>query len=712
MFSFFYPRQVLFLSFNCSVKRRLTFCALVFVLILGACSKTSSTIKLAEKGVLDLSNWSCDENGSVRLDGEWEFYWGKYLEPNDFQSASLEKDYITVPHRWNQHKIGNDYLPADGYATYRLTIILPESNKVKAFRLSIQNTAYKLWIENDLIVETGKFGMTKESMIPKYLPRTVEYYTDKRQITIILNVSNFHNRFGGIRTSIEFGSSENIKASRERSIALDLFVSGSLFIIGLYYIGIYLLRRKESSALFFAVYALMYSLKSLLEGERFLVHLYPDFPWELDLKISYLVTFSAPAIFGSFLYSLFNAEFQKIVIRIIQFISFILVLIVLFTNARFYSILAIPHQIYLILVGLYASYIFIKAIKHSRAGAKILFIGFIVYFILAAINDSLYSSGMIQSFYMSGYALFLFVLSQGLVLAIRFSNAFLSVERLTTELSKTNKAYSRFIPVEFLKFLKKDKIQDVQLGDQIQEQMTILFADIRSFTTLSESMTPFENFNFINSYLKRINPIIRKNNGFIDKFIGDAVMAIFPHSAEDGVKAAIEIQNEMKVYNEHRRNNGYRPVEIGIGINTGLLMMGTVGDKNRMDTTVIGDTVNLSSRLESLTKEYRVPIIVSEHSVAKIPSLDQYYLREIDVVQVKGKSKPVSIYECFATADSKEIENKTNSASLLMNGLIKFHLGEYEEALENFQKAQLISVDDPIIQMHIDRCKNLIQSKR
>lgn len=154
------------------------------------------------------------------------------------------------------------------------------------------------------------------------------------------------------------------------------------------------------------------------------------------------------------------------------------------------------------------------------------------------------------------------------------------------------------------KISSEKDIKDVELGDQIQKQMTVFFSDIRSFTELSESMSPMENFNFINSYLKRINPIIRKHNGFIDKFIGDAVMAIFPESPEDAISAAIEIQLEVRKYNSHRHNNGYRPIQIGIGINTGSLMMGTVGDSNRMDTTVIGDTVNLASRLESLTKQY------------------------------------------------------------------------------------------------------------
>ncbi|MBK8394910.1 MAG: adenylate/guanylate cyclase domain-containing protein [Leptospiraceae bacterium] len=695
------------------MKNKLNFykgilCILLLSIFSHCSSKNKSNLVVAKNGILDLSHWDFEKDGVVLLNGEWEFYWEKHLEPKDFTIDSNVSEYIKVPHLWNNHEVNGKQIGADGFATFRLHVKLPKSKSVKSFRLSIQNTAYNFWVNDHLLTTTGKFGTTRDSMIPKYLPKTLEYFTEDENLSIVLNVSNFHNRFGGIRTPIELGLSADIKSARERSIALDLFIFGSLFIIGLYYIAIYLLRKKDPSAIYFALYSLMYSLKSLLENERFLIHLFPDFSWEWDLKISYLITFTAPALFGTFLQSIFRKEFRRLILRVIQVISLILILVVLVTEARFYSVLAMPHQIYLIFVGLYTFCVFFKAIKKRRAGAKILLVGFVVYFILAAINDSLYSSGIIQTFYMSAYALFLFVLSQGLVLAIRFSNAFLAVEKLTSDLSTTNKAYSRFIPREFLKFLKKKNIKDVELGDQIQQQMTIFFCDIRSFTELSETMTPVENFNFINSYLKRINPIIRKNGGFIDKFIGDAVMAIFPKSPEDAVNAAIEMQKEIKKYNAHRYNNGYRPIQIGIGINTGLLMMGTVGDCNRMDTTVIGDTVNLASRLESLTKQYFVPVIISEFSVAAMKAVDSFCLREIDSVRVRGKSMPINIYECFAMDSAERITQKEKSTPFLLTGLIQFQLENHQIALENFTKAQEICQDDPVLSLHIGRCKEIL----
>lgn len=165
------------------------------------------------------------------------------------------------------------------------------------------------------------------------------------------------------------------------------------------------------------------------------------------------------------------------------------------------------------------------------------------------------------------------------ILNLLSSQAAISIEnaRLYANMSELNAAYQRFVPEEFLKFLNRESIVDVKLGDQVRKEMSVLFSDIRSFTELSEKMTPEENFNFINSYLQRMGPSIRENNGFIDKYIGDAIMALFPRNAEDAIKASIQMMEGIKLYNKHRNNQGYAPISIGIGIHTGELMLGTVG---------------------------------------------------------------------------------------------------------------------------------------
>ena len=227
-------------------------------------------------------------------------------------------------------------------------------------------------------------------------------------------------------------------------------------------------------------------------------------------------------------------------------------------------------------------------------------------------------------------------------------------QKFTDQLFQLNKAYERFIPYQFLQLLQKESIVDVKLGDQVQKEMSVLFSDIRNFTSMSEKMNPEHNFKFINSYLSRMEPIITQYQGFIDKYIGDAIMALFSGSADDAVKAGIAMLEQLKEYNHHRANTNYDPVSIGIGINTGLLMLGTVGGQNRMDGTVISDAVNLASRIEGLTKEYGVSLLISQQTFSQLEDANQYSLRLIDHVKVKGKSEGVSIFEIF-DADLPEI---------------------------------------------------------
>ncbi|HEY9612840.1 response regulator, partial [Allocoleopsis sp.] len=214
-------------------------------------------------------------------------------------------------------------------------------------------------------------------------------------------------------------------------------------------------------------------------------------------------------------------------------------------------------------------------------------------------------------------------------------------------LAKINAAYGRFVPHDFLRFLGHESIVDVKLGDHVQKNMTILFADIRDFTTLSEGMSPQENFNFINSYLSRVSPVIRAHNGFIDKYIGDAIMALFPESVNEALSGAIEMQKQVILYNKHRQSLGYLPITIGIGLHTGSLMLGTIGSQERMESTVIADAVNLASRLEGLTKLYGAGILISLQTLCYLDEPHNYSYRFVDRVKVKGKQKPVAVFEIY-----------------------------------------------------------------
>ena len=276
---------------------------------------------------------------------------------------------------------------------------------------------------------------------------------------------------------------------------------------------------------------------------------------------------------------------------------------------------------------------------------------------------------------------------------------------LDAELELTD-AYGRFVPHQFLNLLGYESIIDVNLGDQVQEEMSVLFADIRDFTTLSETMSPQENFNFINAYLSRMEPAITSNNGFIDKYIGDAIMALFSDFADDAVKAGIAMLNILTDYNEHRQSVGYIPIQIGIGINSGSLMLGTVGGKSRMDSTVISDAVNLASRIEGLTKDYGVPLLISQETLERLRNPADYAIRIVDKVQVKGKSQYVIVYEVFDADPPGILAAKLANLPTYTEAMLLCDRKEFREAGKLFEECLRTNPSDRVARIYLKRCRD------
>lgn len=276
------------------------------------------------------------------------------------------------------------------------------------------------------------------------------------------------------------------------------------------------------------------------------------------------------------------------------------------------------------------------------------------------------------------------------------------------ELAKLTQAYERFVPREFLNQLDKESVIEVKLGDQIQKEMTVLFSDIRGFTSLSEQMSPQDNFDFINAYLSRMEPVISQYFGFIDKYIGDAIMALFPTNADDAVQAAITMLKRLTEYNLTRGRPGRPILSIGIGINTGLLMLGTVGGQQRMDGTVISDAVNVASRIEDLTKTYGTSLLITEQTYQQLSDHSHYKIRVIDRVTVKGKTKPITVYEVFDAQPPAMIELKSTTLADFEQGFNCFHQEQFEQAQHFFDKVRQINPNDKAAQVYSEHCRKVL----
>ena len=277
--------------------------------------------------------------------------------------------------------------------------------------------------------------------------------------------------------------------------------------------------------------------------------------------------------------------------------------------------------------------------------------------------------------------------------------------KYTNKLFQLNQAFERFVPNAFLELLSKKSIIDVKLGDIVEREMSILFTDIRDFTTLSEKISLEDNFNFINAFLGRMEPAIRENNGFIDKFIGDAIMALFSGSADDAVQAGISMLQKLAAYNQTRQAKNRSPIKIGIGINTGSLMLGTVGGEKRMDGTVISDAVNLTSRIEELTKKYGASLLVSHHTFMRLDNPNRYGFRLIARVKVKGKSEAVTVYEIF-DADSPAIrDGKFMTKTNFERAILSYHYGDFGQAAKLFQSCLNLNPGDRVGQIYLNLCQ-------
>lgn len=206
-----------------------------------------------------------------------------------------------------------------------------------------------------------------------------------------------------------------------------------------------------------------------------------------------------------------------------------------------------------------------------------------------------------------------------------------------------------FVPDQFLQRIAPKGLESIQLGNVKEEELTVLFCDIRGFTSISESQSAGETFKWLNGFFTRMNACINANNGFIDKYLGDALMAIFDrpgHHAQDALTAAVMMQQSVKEFNSNLVEYKLtQPIKIGIGIDTGIAAIGALGAEGRLDSTAIGDVVNTAARLQELTKDYGCGIIVSKATIARLDRPELFYLRSLGCVVPRGKQQPQELYE-------------------------------------------------------------------
>jgi len=486
--------------------------------------------------------------------------------------------------------------------------------------------------------------------------------------------------------------SKVLKTTMPAGRSFDLVLIGSLLTMALYHFCLFGFGRKEITTLYFGCLCVLTAFLYMMYAERFFIALFPNFDLKLAVKIEYISVYLGFTIFVMFIKNLYPHEFSQKMLRVSQSLGVLFILLTLVTNPEIHQDVIKAYGATALILSIYLVYVLTRAGLRNRDGA-ICFLGVLSLLFAIIIND-IYLQSIIYPSQLLPWGVFIFIFAQSVVLSLRFSKS-----------SDREVVYERFVPKEFLKNLHKEDIVDVKLGDNAEIDMSVLFSDIRDFTTLSEVMTPEENFKFINSYLTVMGPVIRRYHGFIDKYIGDAIMALFDKSADDALRGAIGMLRELDKYNEGRKRAGYANIQIGIGINTGMLRIGTIGESGRMEGTVISDTVNVASRIEGMTKKYGVSLLISDQTFRSLEDPSKYHIREIDRVKVKGKTEPITMWEVFDGDPPDILSYKLDIATTFEEARYLYHSKRFGEALELLMDCLVRNPRDKTAALYIDRCK-------
>lgn len=325
-------------------------------------------------------------------------------------------------------------------------------------------------------------------------------------------------------------------------------------------------------------------------------------------------------------------------------------------------------------------------------------------------EPTLYTFTVLPPWYRTWWAYLLYAAStiSAIFSYIRWRTA--KLRRQYEQLEHLYHASERFVPKRILQLLNRKHVEDVQLGDSVKLEITALFADIRGFTTLAESLTPEQTAFFLNTYMSYMAPIIRKNKGFVNQFLGDGIMALFPEHPSHSVEGALAMIEALPRFNKEIQEKGFASVTVGIGINTGDAMLCALGEEERLEASVVSDAINTASRVEGLNKFYKTHLLISETVFRQLTEPDKYLIRLVDKVRLKGKSVGTKIYEVKPLPQGEELKAELLYYQLYAEAFSFYEKGDFVQAQSQFNACLEKKPDDAVVKLLISRCLDFLKT--
>lgn len=387
----------------------------------------------AEQGVIDFSSLKLNEEDTLSLDGEWKFFWKEYISPSGSAPRSTPIN-LKVRGTWKSALYEGKPLPADGWGSYELLVFLPQHPGRLSLKVANIGTAYKLYANGTLIAQQGNPGTDATSSVSRTVPIVAHLPAGDAggRVLLVMHVSNFDDRHGGIWQTIRLGASGFIERSFRENHTLATFLFGAIIMIALHHLLLFMRRPQEKSNLAFAILCVLLALRSLVEGNRYLMVLFPEFPWILNSKAAYLTFYGALPPSAWFLRIMFPAQFHRYVFYTAIAVMVPMCIAVIALPPRIYTETLTPVQIFSLLLMLYSVTAVVRGVFAKARGAKTLAFGIGGLFIAATI-DILTVANILNLPELAPFGLIGFILSQSLLISMRQEDAYHNLEILATE---------------------------------------------------------------------------------------------------------------------------------------------------------------------------------------------------------------------------------------------------------------------------------------
>lgn len=552
----------------------------------------------AKNGVLDLRDINFEEHNYIEMSGEWGLYWNKFLKPE--KVPDNPSTFVSFPHMWMGSEINNETLPGEGHATYTLKIKVNEESLSthKGLYVPLIYNASKLWINGKLVSQIGEIGMSSKDERPTYNPQVITLDLDKPEFDLVLQVSNYSSRKGGIWGEFLFGNAEELISMAEKRMLKEMFIIGGLTFFGFYHFVVYILRRTDRAALYFGILCLLIALRTLIVGEVILTDLLPNFSWEWHRKIEYWTISIAFPVFLLFLNATFLNYIKKSILQMFIFISLLYSLFVLFTPAKVFSYTINFYQLIMTAMMLYVLFELTKAWKRNVPGVKVLLISTVI-FTCTALNDVLYHNEWIHTGDFISVGLYIFIFAQSIVLAIKYASTFQKVETLSIRLGELNNTLEEKVQIRTsqlersqneLKQLNQkleilsntDTLTNVpnrrslnqnyeevwEMNKDLLKPITVFMIDIDCFKLFNDTYGHQKGDEVLKLVAQSLKNRLDMVGGFFARYGGEEFFALLEgKSVEEAVDIAKDMNDVIhKLKIQHKTSTVTDTVTISIGI--------------------------------------------------------------------------------------------------------------------------------------------------